>query len=401
MHLPTFGTHCAQARTYLSVPPHMPRESILLRTVLLLIALYLIYDGLILLDDLLIPLAYAGIVACILLPSVRQLEHRGVNRLLASFICVLLFVLGAAGVGLILVDQAAMFGDDIPTLRLRSEQMYIRMTDFLRREFNVGPNDYVANRLDKMLAYLTGMLESTLMATGNILTLVVLVPLFTFFLLSYRDIVRKAAVSLARPKFRPTVPPVLDRVQHVMGQYALGLLTVWVGVAVMFFIVLAMLGVPHAPFFAIVGALLNLIPYVGILIGASAPALYGSLMLGEPFLFIIVFLGLWGVHAVEANVLTPAIVGRRVKMNPLAALIAVIIGGEVWGLSGMILALPYTAVIKIMAENIPALHFLAILIGDRNSIKDLEKPLLDTSHPDDSDLDGVPDGEQPVDQPRS
>lgn len=356
----------------------MPKESLLLRTVLLLVGVYLVYDYLTLLDDLLIPLAYAGIVASILLPSVRQLEHRGMNRLLSSFICVLLFVLGASGIGLILVDQAAMFGDDIPTLRLRSEEMYERMTGMLRTRFNIGPNDYVSERLDRILSYLTTLLESSLLATGNILTLAILVPLFTFFLLSYRDIVKKGAVALASPKFRPIVPGVLDRVQHVMGQYALGLLTVWIGVAVLFFIVLAIAGVPHAPFFAIVGALLNLIPYIGILIGATGPALYGALMTGEPYIFLIVFLGLWGIHALEANIITPAVVGRRVKMNPLAALIAVIVGGEVWGLSGMILALPYTAVVKIMAENVPSLHFLAVLIGDRKSGKEYEKPLLNT-----------------------
>lgn len=161
------------------------------------------------------------------------------------------------------------------------------------------------------------------------------------------------------------VDNVLDRVQGVTQNYLLGMLTVIGILAVLNTGGLFLIGLEHAVFFGVFASLLAVIPYIGIIIGSLPPLLF-ALLLGDsliqPVLVVAVFAT---VQFLEGNFITPRIIGSKVSINPFVALIALIIGGELWGISGMILFVPLIGILRVIFDQIDELKPYGYLLGNR------------------------------------
>jgi hypothetical protein len=127
---------------------------------------------------------------------------------------------------------------------------------------------------------------------------------------------------------------------------------------------LLILGVPHAIFFGFLAGFLILIPYIGILIGSLFPALLSIVTMDSPWYAVGVIGVMSFVQFLEGNFITPNIVGSKVSVNPMAAIVALFLGGQLWGLSGLILALPVTAILKVILDTIPSLEPFGFLLGE-------------------------------------
>jgi predicted PurR-regulated permease PerM len=157
-----------------------------------------------------------------------------------------------------------------------------------------------------------------------------------------------------------------DEIQGVVRGYISGLSLVVFIAGILNSIGLLILGIQHAIFFGFLSGMLTMIPYVGISIGASLPALFTLLTKDSAWYAV----GVIGVHAfvqfLEANFITPKITGSRISINAFAAIIALLIGGKIWGIAGMILAVPLIGIFKILVAYSPLLRPLVILLGDEN-----------------------------------
>ena len=153
-------------------------------------------------------------------------------------------------------------------------------------------------------------------------------------------------------------------IENVVKGYISGLLLVTIIVAVLNSVGLLVLGIDHAIFFGILSGLLTIIPYIGIFIGAFLPVVMALLTkdsLWYPAGVIIVFSV---VQFLEGNFITPRITGSKVSVNALAAIVALLIGGKIMGIAGMILAVPALGIIKILLSHTTHLKHFVILIED-------------------------------------
>ena len=160
------------------------------------------------------------------------------------------------------------------------------------------------------------------------------------------------------------IDSLLDRVQNVTQNYLVGMLTVIGILAVLNTTGLFIVGLEHAVFFGVFAALLAIIPYIGIIIGALPPLVY-ALLLTDSLLTPVFVIAVFGtVQFLEGNFITPRIVGSKVSINPFVAMVALIIGGELWGISGMILFVPLIGILKVVFDQIEELKPYGYLLGN-------------------------------------
>jgi predicted PurR-regulated permease PerM len=156
---------------------------------------------------------------------------------------------------------------------------------------------------------------------------------------------------------------IISHIQKLVQHYLLGLLTVILIIGTCNTIGLVIIGVDHALFFAFFAAMLTVIPYIGIFIGASLPVAYVLLTRDSAWPAIGVLGVFLTVQFLESNFITPKIVGSRVSVNPFVAIVALLIGAEIWGIPGMLLSIPLTAILKLLLDLRPGTKALGYFLG--------------------------------------
>jgi predicted PurR-regulated permease PerM len=237
----------------------------------------------------------------------------------------------------------------------------------LSQRFGIEPiskDELIDSSLKSAKKEAGGYLGATLNTTADVLSVVTLVPIYMFCFLYYRDHMRQFMFRFVSPEKRTTVLHTVDSIQTVIQAYISGLMTVIVIVAVLNAIGLLVLGVKFAIFFAVFASVLTIIPYIGILIGSALPALITLVETGSPAKALGVIGVFVFVQFLEGNFITPMITGSKVSINPMAAIIALILGGELWGTPGIILSIPLIAVIKVVLDASKATEPFGFLLGD-------------------------------------
>jgi predicted PurR-regulated permease PerM len=226
-------------------------------------------------------------------------------------------------------------------------------------------NQFLKNSLSTLGGYATGLLS----ATTNVISLLIQIPIYIFLFLIYRDRFRAFLMDLLSHQDELVWK---KDIENVVKGYISGLLLVTIIVAILNSIGLLVLGIDHAIFFGILSGILTIIPYIGIFIGAFLPVVMALLTkesLWYPTGVIIVFSV---VQFLEGNFITPRITGSKVSVNALAAIVALLIGGKIMGIAGMILAVPALGIIKIILSHTTHLKHFVILIED-SPIEKLEE----------------------------
>jgi predicted PurR-regulated permease PerM len=348
----------------------MPKGTLLLlKAVLIVVAVVLSYELLVLLRDFWIPLAFALVISSILLPVVRRLQKRGLHPTLAIALSLVATIVVLSVPILVLSLQATAFADDFGSIQQNFLAFYDRVLHLVQERFRFTRAEQVAflsQKLKEGATQLVSLASTTLLATTNIAYLFFIVPIYAFLILSQRQAILRAAQAAFKNADPAFVREVMEKMRRVMVQYMLGILTVMLIVGVVDSLGLWVIGVPHFLFLGAVAAILNLVPYLGIVVVSLFTASYASLYFGDAAYFFLI-LGLFAIVATaDANYITPRIVGRRLQVNSMAAILGVVLAAQVWGIAGMILALPFMGALRTLCENVPGLHAVAILIGEAN-----------------------------------
>ncbi len=329
----------------------------------LLAGVYILY----ILREIIIPLAFSVLFSILLHPLCLRLERWRVPRILAILISILIFIVVLVGLIYVASIQIAGFADEIPRITAKAEDLLDQMLSMGERYFDLSRSQQVTEGKRYLLNALgesRTMLLSTVVATTGTLTTAILVPIYVFFFLLYRDFFRRFLHKAFKQVPHYKLDRILQKIYEVIKSYLAGLVLVIGIVGVLNTIGLLLLGIDNAIFFGFLAAFLILIPYVGILIGSILPALMSIVTEDSP----IYALGVIGVMAfvqfLEGNFITPNIVGSKISINPLAAIVALFLGGQLWGLSGLILALPLTAIIKVILDSSPSLEPYGYLLGE-------------------------------------
>ena len=312
-----------------------------------------------------IPLGFGLLISLILYPVTRWLELRGWPKIVAivsslSLLFTLLFALLA-----LLTFQFSQFLNNWPQMQQKLEAALIQALASLGTLLNITALEqqaWIDALLKDGLEYLVSWLPQGLYTAGVSLVLLLLVPFYAVLILYYRQILLDFLHRITQGWSYDKLLGILKKSIHTYFGFIKGVSLVYLIVGVLNSIGLSILGVPNAILFGFIASILTFIPYVGITIGALLPITVAWLTFDS----IFYPLGVVGIFVVvqilEANVIFPLIVSHHLKINALAAIVVIVVGGLLWGGAGMILLLPFVAMLKLIIEEIDQDHPLAILL---------------------------------------
>jgi predicted PurR-regulated permease PerM len=341
-------------------PVYLKLASIL---VALIAGVYILF----VLQETLIPLAFSVLLAILLHPVCVRLEHRRVPRIAAILLSILVFFIVVMILVYVVSIQIGGFADELPRITEKAEIILDQTLTMGERYLNLSRTQQVTEAkkyLVNMLSEGRAVLLNTLVTTTGAISTFILLPLYVFFFLLYRDFFRRFLYKAIANVPHEDLNALLKKIYVVIQSYLSGLFLVIIIVGILNSIGLLLLGVPHAIFFGFLAGFLILIPYIGILIGSLFPALLSIVTMDSPWYALGVIGVMSFVQFLEGNFITPNIVGSKVSVNPMAAIVALFLGGQLWGLSGLILALPVTAILKVVLDTIPSLEPFGFLLGE-------------------------------------
>ncbi|UFH55342.1 AI-2E family transporter [Spirosoma sp. KNUC1025] len=350
------------------------------RLTCILLSIVIIVYGLQALANLLIPLVFAILFSVLLFPLVQRLEKWRVPRILAVVLCLILALTLLTGLFYAISVQISSFSEVFPQFVKRGNEYIDSIQTFADERLKIDRNRQLTEfrkYINQALAEGGTILTSTLLATTSIVTNLFLVLLFAFFFLIYRDFFRSFFYKALKNTHRTKIDNVMTGIYEVVKDYLAGLVLVILIIGTLMSVGLLILGVDYAVFFGFLGACLVLIPYFGISLGSLLPAAYTLVTQDNPLKALGVIGVFLFVQALEGNFITPYIVGSKVSINPLAAIIVLILWENIWGLPGLVLALPLTAIIKVIFDSVDSLRPYGFVIGEaekpRPPIKNLQE----------------------------
>jgi predicted PurR-regulated permease PerM len=351
-------------------------HSVTIASILLIITL--VVYGLLALRTVLIPLAFSIILAIILYPLCRRLEKWGLGRIWAIVLCLIVGTVLLGGLITFISMQIVSFAQDLPQLVGRANELLGIVQVWVEQTFNVKQSNQIPllkNSFTEWAKTHSAIFTSTLSATTATLGSIFLVPIFIFFFLLYRNFFTHFFYKMFDNTPVDKVNTVLRKMQKVVQSYILGLGLVILIIAALNIVGLLLLGIEYAVFFGVLGALLTIIPYVGIFIGSLLPILLSLLTKDSAWYAVGVAGVFFLVQILEGNFITPNVVGAQISVNPLAAIVGLILGGMLWGAAGMILALPFIAVLKVVFDSVKSLEPYGYLLGDSVEVTTQNKDL--------------------------
>ena len=309
-----------------------------------------------------VPLFAGLLIAMLLYPLARFFEKLRVGTKLAALFSVLLFILSVAMVGFIIIKEVVQFSDDLPG----AEE---KMAAYLQHAVNkISFGLYFTGEQNKVFfnRALKSMVGPLLMSSARTLVSTILLLFLTFFILVHRSILMRFLLSLLNAPAKQKITGIIQSTRLMINSYLWGLLSQMAIVFSLLLIALLIMGIKYALLLALIAAVFNIIPYLGIYVAAAFAVLITMVYGGESKSTeaLIIFLA---VHFLDANVVVPFILGHRVKMNPLMAFIALITGELIWGVPGLFLFIPLTAVLRIIFKNIRDLAPLSILLSEEKT----------------------------------
>lgn len=323
---------------------------------------FIIYIG----QDIIIPIAFGTIIAILLNPLVYFLTKRKLNRVVAIFLVMFLSLIVAAGLIYFLAVQATSFSSTFPQLQDKFDIMFKQAIQWVSETFNLSKstiNAWIIKTKNQGINNSTIVIGQTLSTMSNVIVVLLLLPVYIFMILFYKPLLLDFIAMLFPKNQLHTVMEILSETKKLIQNYLNGLFIEAIIVAVLNSAALFILGVQYAILIGIIGALLNVIPYIGGVIAIAIPILV-SLATQPPITAVYVVIAYLLVQFIDNNYIVPYIVASRVKLNALISIIVVLIGGALWGVPGMFLFLPITAILKIIFDRIDQLKAIGFLFGD-------------------------------------
>jgi predicted PurR-regulated permease PerM len=297
-----------------------------------------------------IPLFLGLLIAIILYPVCIWLEHKKLPKTLAIAACILLVAILFGALFALFVWQLNTFSKDMPALFAKLAEEVKGMQQWLIA--NTGAEINLQQLSAKLLENLGSALSSALQTTANTLFILFLTPVFTALFLFHRRIFVRYLKMIIPGQFEKDLDLILKETIHTYFNYIKGMVLVYIIVGLLNSAGLFLLGVDHFLLFGMLCAVMTIIPYVGIIVSAMLPISMIWLQTGSLLYPAGVILMFSVVQYLEANIIFPKVVGQQLQVSTMAMLVAIIAGGIIWGVSGMILFIPFVAILKIASDHI-------------------------------------------------
>ena len=341
---------------------------------LLLVGLIIAF--LILAENILIPFTIAVFFTFLLMPVSQKLESWKFPKVLAILVSFILAFVILAAMFYFFYAQILSFVNDWPALQSSFMEKWDSVQQYIFETFHISRLEQKAWITTKIKenASTGGILVLGLFsATTSFLASFALIPIYMFFLTLYRDKFKEFILLITKNDKNEQTLNVVRKVSKVSQKYVTGIFLDVVILSVLNSTGFLIIGLPHAILFGVLISMLNVIPYIGVLIGSALPILMAFLTFDSIGYAVAVTGVCVFVQFLDNNFITPLVVGSSVSINPLTATIVLIASSLIWGIPGMVLCLPLTGMVKVVCDNVESLKPYGYLIGEEVHFNEQKK----------------------------
>ena len=337
----------------------------------LAITIALLYYG----QAILKPLALSALLAIVLTSPSRFFEKQGFPRAISALMVLLFAVVIFFLVFYVIVNAIVSFRDDLPQMKENINASVQQMSEWAKPRLAVTTQkmqEIVKASAANIVPKTSYIVNQALTTVSSVIIIGILIIIQTFLLLLYRGLIVNFFLHLFSEKHSLVISDLFLQMRYVVRGYISALFIEMLIVAAANCSMMFALGIKYALLLGILSAVLNIIPYLGIVMGIGLSAII-SLTTNTPVTVLWMSVGLIVIHMLDTNVLMPNLVGAKVKINALATIVGVIIGTTIWGVLGTFMAVPILAIMKLVFEAVPEWRPFALLMGDDNDLTSVSR----------------------------
>lgn len=334
---------------------------------------YVVYGSLILYfgKDIFIPLSYAALISFVSYPFCVWLEKKGMSRIGAIAISITLLIILFLGSVVLLITQFVDFMSEWPSLQKKLGETFQSLRTTLSGTYGITPErqqKWINQLMNQSGSGLLDFLQTAISTSALSATLMLLIPVYSALILYYRHLWVHIIYRFFPNEPQASINEMLNLTIKTYYNFIKGMAFVYLLVGILNSLGLFLLGIPHALLFGFIASILTFIPYVGILVGAMLPIAIAWITF-DSIWYPVGVIGIFAlVQYLEANVIFPFAVSSRLKVNALVMLVAIFCGAILWGVSGMILFVPFVGILKLIADHNPKLKTLSMVLGTEKNI---------------------------------
>ncbi len=325
----------------------------------IMLFVYMLY----VLKAILIPLAFAAMIAILLNPFVNWMREKGIPKVVAIIIALLATILLVAGIMVFISSQLVKFSDNLPVLQEKFSKLFHSFQFWVQQNYSITVEKQ-REMLSEAGSSLKPLIGQTVGTVLGVLSVIVLIPIYIFLMLFYKTLILNFLYEVFAERNSGKVGNVLKETKGAIQSYMVGLLLEALIVAAMNSAALMLLGVRYSILIGVIGAILNILPYIGGLIAIAIPILIATVTKDGYSTQIGIIISYMVIQFIDNNILVPRIVSSKVKINALVSIVIVLLGAAIWGVPGMFLCIPFVAVLKIIFDRVDELTPWGKLLGD-------------------------------------
>jgi predicted PurR-regulated permease PerM len=314
-----------------------------------------------------IPLSFAMLISFILYPICKWMEKNGIHSNIAIGLSLITVAFFFGTILYLLFSQILQFSNEWQTLELKLEESLNQLSVFLTEQFGVNEEkqlSYIRNAVNNSSSQLFIFLKNTVYSFSQSLYYIIIIPIFSSLILFYRQLLIRSLYQIFPADKKEMIHEIIIETISEYYKFIKGMLVVYLIVGILNSIGLAIIGIPYPFLFGFTASILTFIPYVGIIISSLLPITVAWITFNTIWYPLGVIAIFSVVQVLEAYIIFPYVVGNRLKINTLAILVMIIVGGIIWGASGMILFIPFISIIKLIADRTESLKTLSLLLSD-------------------------------------
>jgi len=337
------------------------------KAILFFIGLFALLSVLYIARGIIVPLVFAVIIAIVLHPVVNFFVRLRINRVVAIILTLFLTFLVIAAFGALLFSQASRFSESWPLLVDKFTVLLNQTITWASGYFDINAHkihEWIITTKEEFINTSSAGIGQTLLTVGSAVVVLFLVPVYVFLLLFYQPLLLEFIRRFFGTSNQSQVREIVTQTKTVIQRYLIGLIIETAIVAALETATLLILGIEYAILLGIIGALLNLIPYIGGLVAVALPMMVALVTKTSGWYAFYILIIYYIIQIIDNNYIVPKIVASKVKINALFSIIVVIVGNVLWGIPGMFLSIPLLAIVKLIFDHIESLKPWGFLLGD-------------------------------------
>jgi predicted PurR-regulated permease PerM len=327
----------------------------------------LVIAFLILAKNVLLPFTLAVFFTFLLMPVSHKLEQWHFPKVAAILISIVFALAIFVALLYFFYSQIISFVNDLPLLEKTLSAKIDSVQQLISETFHVSKIEqkaWITNKIQENASTGGVIVLGLFSATGSFLASFALIPIYIFFLSLYQDKFKEFVRMITKEDKNDHALMVVKKVSQVSQKYLVGIFLDVVILSVLNSTGFLILGLPHAILFGVLTSMLNIIPYIGVLIGSTLPILMAFLTKDSMGYVVGVAAVCFFVQFLDNNFITPYVVGSSVSINPLTATLVLIGSSLIWGIPGMVLCMPLTGMAKVVCDHVESLKPYGYLLGE-------------------------------------